>query len=1044
MVVVSSVTGGIQMEANKRGKNKIGARCLSRQEAIKILPTYEQIEEQVEQFSREREGTDQEKNQKTNNIGIIGVRGAGKTSLLKTIRSELEERNQRDVILPLIVPENMSDSSTLMATILGMLSKFVEQRAKEEEKREKERYRNRDCVKGTGIKEIYNEVVKKYTFIQNEYRSLLIQGYTTENDYVRSSAKVLNSDVEFIDSFHELIDQLVKEEKTENEDKRPMVFVFVDDIDLSTRRCTDVVKTLLSYLSNENIVTFLSGDLETFEEALTLDFLRQEEALDKDVLEKSMLANEKKEDFLLNRKNRLAYEYLKKILPPVYRHNIKEWSLEEKGSYSIQGADAAEGSDVKKGEDTQTGTDTGKRAEGKTLSQLLSEVLKDWVDASFFEYHDVTTENIDHNGNEERREKKEVLPYTYHIFDNTSRGLNNVYNVLNEIAEEKNREEKKEESREDRAKRIISQKKRLLDTMIASKPVYNQYRNEIQRRMFYLGTEDGGKVFFDNANAIIYEGAGESGKGGLIEEAEDRFALFLLVDFMARVLYEAEYEEKVREDDAYRALKKNAMKDLFFHPSIAEKVRAIKSGQKGWECYDENKKVDDMTLYDVNMSFLLKGDLAFNLAYYKNLSLDRIQELCDNMDRRLSVQKNKAEEMKDPVELEQHFIIAFWKAFLSVESVDRIREKAKEQEHAVDYYSVFWREFQYIQGRLSSQPIQNQVRRLFDMVWEREIKRDSKPESQSGKKLSLRQTIGDLGEEQEPKVDGITKLSEWIKNIVLNTMASYIQEIDGKMRREETRKEILQQFLQVEEKDRKRRREIIIAIDAGRLWREEAAENVVGYLEEEIDRLLTEVVGNLSAHGEGRWKLNMDCAKKSLNEFRGAKDGVTYTKAKVAKAQIETKLYHAGESFEKGISLSMLWNILTVLWALINSHARYGRYEALNLVNHLQEVYAEPDDRKGEQEPDLQQKEKICEYQFLVWYYYRYRKETGDGEKIEEEARLLAEITKRLSDANKEADSYVLSTFLDKLSHSLAENHQNGLIENGKIDREEFENLFGR
>lgn len=60
-------------------------------------------------------------------------------------------------------------------------------------------------------------------------------------------------------------------------------------MDLSTNRCSDVVKTLLSYLSHPSIVTVLAGDLDVFGEALTLDFLRQEQIPDTEFVEKSYL-----------------------------------------------------------------------------------------------------------------------------------------------------------------------------------------------------------------------------------------------------------------------------------------------------------------------------------------------------------------------------------------------------------------------------------------------------------------------------------------------------------------------------------------------------------------------------------------------------------------------------------------------------------------------------------------------------------------------------------------------------------------------------------
>ena len=174
-------------------RNKIGARRLTTQEVKLILPTYEQIAKQIEQFREEKRENRQTENQKTNNIGIIGARGAGKTSVLKTIRAELEEKQKKgeqseagqDIILPIIVPENMSESSTLMATILGMLKAPVRARA-EQMKGNRANGKHGDCIGESKLEKDYNEVVKQYTFIQKEYRDILIHEYTTENDYVKS------------------------------------------------------------------------------------------------------------------------------------------------------------------------------------------------------------------------------------------------------------------------------------------------------------------------------------------------------------------------------------------------------------------------------------------------------------------------------------------------------------------------------------------------------------------------------------------------------------------------------------------------------------------------------------------------------------------------------------------------------------------------------------------------------------------------------------------------------------------------------------------
>lgn len=88
----------------------------------------------------------------------------------------------------------------------------------------------------------------------------------------------------------------------------------------------------------------------------------------------------------------------------------------------------------------------------------------------------------------------------------------------------------------------------------------------------------------------------------------------------------------MKEDTAYKILKQEAIKDLFFHPIIAEKVMDVTN--YGWENKEMSKdgknldlKLKDMKLQDLNISFLLKGELVLNLAYYKNLPLEEMLKI---------------------------------------------------------------------------------------------------------------------------------------------------------------------------------------------------------------------------------------------------------------------------------------------------------------------------------------------------------------------------------------------------------------------------------
>lgn len=976
------------MGEQKMMKGKIGARALTKAEAKLILPTYEQIETQIEQFRYEKAKTvnrqnaqGEEKNtiQKTNNIGIIGVRGAGKTSLLKTIREDLyrdnQKRKEKDLIFPIIVPENMSESGTLMASILGMFKKFVDECVKKEKKRTHE-FCARD---NSGLERKYNEVIKQYTFIQKDYRNILIQEYTTENDYVRESAKVFNSDVEFINKFNELVDLLV------NGNEQRMIFLFIDDIDLSTYRCTDVVKTMLSYLSNENIVTFISGDLETFEEALALDFLRQEGVISENILGKSMLSGAASGTILENKK-KLVYEYLKKIIPPVYRHNIKRWTLEEKGKYRI---DNLEG---------------GEEQPGKSLSECLLEALQGWVDPAFFQY---VKEEDGKEG------KMEILPYTYHLFDDTSRGLNNVYILLNEIIDKR----KMEKNGSDNT--FIREKKQLLDTIVSSKHLYSQYREQIRNNMFVAG-EESSEVFFDNAYSIIYNQENslfKHSQNSLETHPVERFSLFVFVDFAARLLYGKDYLNKVKEDRSYSVLKENAVKDLFFYPSIAEKVKKAELDKTKWKNMDE--KSNTMTLLDLTTNFLVKGDFVFNLVFYHSLPLEEIWSRFYSKDKDKE-NGNSGTNLQSALyindtELEQKVFFAFEKSISSITKCS-----SREMPMLEDNYRIFGNEFNYIQNKISNIPIQNLSINLFGG----ECKRAAANFSET---YWFNEDI----------------LPRWImERILSNTIAEwitpewekqnengYIEKIIDDIRRKISAENTIKDFNQ--------RVEIIKIVDRQNLWRELAAEKVINYLNGKVVDGLKQMVGNFSPNDNLLpGKLNINYAKDNLEEFNKSYDGVSTTKFSSAKTEIWNTLYHEANTsdnygkaiieiiMETGISYKAFLKVLNEAYKLANNYAIwYGRVEAQELWNGLLKSYIQMDES---------QKNALLEFRFYLHYYFRYKMAVSDVEKARRQAERLKKITEGLSAAHQNANQKVLNQFIEALNKNLEI----------KIDSDSYNKLF--
>lgn len=617
---------------------KLGARILSDEELEMILPNADSVYEQIESFRRnipvrkEKAEKNEEKNkeeleQKTNNIGIIGCRGAGKTSVLKTFRERLREKNEernkesggsRDILLPLIVPENMSSGITLMDVVLGMLKSEVDAIQKETKQK------GGDCIYSgrNPLEKDYDDLVKQYCYIKKDYRDILIRQFTTEQNYVDKTKKIFNSDTEFITQFRQFVEHLLKKGDA-------LLFLFIDDIDLSTTRCMDVVKTLLSYLSIPRIVTFISGDMKTFEEALTLDFLRQEKALDAGLLDRTFISDaDENGSKLLKRKEELTYEYLKKIIPPAYRKEIKYWSLEERGAYRIT---------------------EGQEQNQKSLAELLIEATKNKIEKYYFCY-------------EEKEETKYLGP-VFHMLDHTSRGLNNVYNVLQELYEQSEAESPAAQSNESSHKseelKRMSDKWRLLETLVDSKMLYASYKEQLLQKIIIREREQV-RIDFESADNFLYHlGKGEqrsgreeeaksAGKGasnpdGTEKTAEnkaqrgetendkvkamDRFMLFTLIDFAFQLFGAGEAQ---REE--YTNLKNKIIGEYIACEEIDGKIA------KPREIVELHKKMPENVITEQRFSaarivlynLLYFGDFIFDLYLIKYLGREDIYRILDN------------------------------------------------------------------------------------------------------------------------------------------------------------------------------------------------------------------------------------------------------------------------------------------------------------------------------------------------------------------------------------------------------------------------------
>lgn len=325
---------------------KIGARNLEDEELKILLPEWKNIFLEIEKI-REVAGyaksnekiiykKEQEFTKHHNNVfSILGERGAGKTSVQLSLKYKIMKKNieenrfKNDTVLPLIVPQDMEEDSVVIAWIIAYFSKIVEEI-------EEEFATNRGLFsyKGSNLK--INPIsesfrgLKRSLFIRTENYKKSLNAQDSIVDYVEKNEEVIREDINLSRKFKEFIDEYIEYKKQSKVriSEEPLIYVFFDDVDISNRKCLMVLETIMRYLSHSHIVVFVAGDYSTFKETVTLKYLKDDGLLYKELLHETF---EKKT--ALEIRQTLAYDYLKKVLSPALRYELKKFNLNEKQNF---------------------------------------------------------------------------------------------------------------------------------------------------------------------------------------------------------------------------------------------------------------------------------------------------------------------------------------------------------------------------------------------------------------------------------------------------------------------------------------------------------------------------------------------------------------------------------------------------------------------------------------------------------------------------------------------------------------------------------------
>ncbi|SHJ10508.1 hypothetical protein SAMN02745163_01315 [Clostridium cavendishii DSM 21758] len=438
-------------------KNKngvfIGARALSDVQVKLIVPTYDNIINQIEEIRGQaklinRKRDNSSKKQYNNTIGLFGERGTGKTSTMYTILNSLEAEGNKDIVLPIIEPDIYGDSTKILGAILGVLKKEMQALENEIEKNEIDNKEFSDFFNQCRFKESnelsrsYNEVLEYYCYKDAEYRNLIMKNYSDMETYKEKYSYILAPDYEFNNKLHSFVEELISVKRNLNKGEEPLIIITIDDIDLKTNKCRELIDAVMAYTCHPNIICFLSGDYEILSESITLALLENEKLATTSLVENNELFDSKHN--LISRKKYLAHEYLKKVLPPAFRHNVIKWNFKSIPNFSFQ---------VDK-----SGNETIYLH--KKLDDLMGE------------------DNIFKRKNKKSDEIFSEIPYV--IFDKTPRGLINVFYYLSKYD--------KEEFVDDEKRFVFI--KSLIDTIIYSSSDLIKDQSKIYEKHIKWGSNE--------------------------------------------------------------------------------------------------------------------------------------------------------------------------------------------------------------------------------------------------------------------------------------------------------------------------------------------------------------------------------------------------------------------------------------------------------------------------------------------------------------------------------------------------------------------------
>ena len=377
----------------------IGARQLDPENVKRMLPNIINLERIIDTFRENASYHYEEsrldsyelpiKEQYDNVISILGNRGTGKTSAMLTIISEIKKgtffkdkelnKNNYDLFSDLIAPEDMSDNSNILGWIIVVLEKFYLEMKEIISKK----YISIPQQDQKEIERLFIEIKSAYQYRKPESNQIITDNFSNMDDFARTKIIIEENDMQLIPLFFNIINRLVDTKWKINQymgvgdNKIPLIFFCFDDVDVDTNHSVSILRDIITFLSHPNIVVLVSGDYKIFSQTATINMLDAEKIHYNELNQCYIYGTDEKlkDNTALELAKSRSEFLLRKVLPPLYRFELRPLDNEDKSYISYAG-------------NANVTPNMNKRLEQFSIVDLISEL---------YDMYPITQDNYENN-----------------------------------------------------------------------------------------------------------------------------------------------------------------------------------------------------------------------------------------------------------------------------------------------------------------------------------------------------------------------------------------------------------------------------------------------------------------------------------------------------------------------------------------------------------------------------------------------------------------------------------------------------------------------